>query len=224
MGLCVWDDPNDKTFRQDLGNGEADAIDGDRSLANDVARKLRGQLYLDAQIGALLLEPDDSSGAIYMSLDEVTSERGSSRDGLLEIHRIACRQLFQVSSNKRLMEQIERELVLITGGHGKAAAIHRDACSQTDSCAHLRRIKPQLAGVAVRSERNDGADFFDQAGKHSQKNRAAAGRSKGRSFATAEKEINLVDCAGSKSKLSGEDRQPIAGHPKRRHLFSVQFD
>jgi hypothetical protein len=87
-------------------------------------------------------------------------------ESALEVHAALRLKIFQIRPIKRFLENIERQSVAIAGCRGEATAVDRDAVPDVDSTGKLRGGDFQSFGRTIRAERNNGANFFDEAGEH----------------------------------------------------------
>src|SRR5690606_34059445 len=69
----------------DVGHGERDAVDGDRSLARDEAREVSGQLDDDVVPARPWRTGADRAHAVDVALDDVAAEAGVDAQGPLEV-------------------------------------------------------------------------------------------------------------------------------------------
>src|SRR5258707_11665366 len=90
VGVGNYGDFDDVVFP--ACDGEADAVDGDGSFRDDVAREFFGNLYAIPPVVALGREMRDVADGVYVAKHEVSAKFFSGREWLLEIHACAVLQ------------------------------------------------------------------------------------------------------------------------------------
>ncbi len=81
----VRDDPDAEPVAADAGDGQADAIDGDRAFLDDVAHDGRRRFDVEDVILAVLFEPPHLAPGIDVAEDEVAVEPGIGPERALEV-------------------------------------------------------------------------------------------------------------------------------------------
>src|SRR5215475_9177874 len=71
---CVRDDSDGKTAAAHSGNGQADAVNSDRALLDDVAGRGSNSFNLQLPTVTRAIETPDLAHAIHVSLDDMTAE------------------------------------------------------------------------------------------------------------------------------------------------------
>ena len=84
-----------------VDDGEADAVDGDRALLDDVAQQL-GR-HADLQVGRRV---DDLADGVDVALHEVAAEAVLEADRPLEVDRVARRQVAEVGAGEGLVGDV----------------------------------------------------------------------------------------------------------------------
>ena len=90
-GVGVGDDGDLYFVADDGGDGEADALDGDGALWNDVTGEGLGQKDSETPVGVRCIwgdgvEGEEGCGSVDMALDDVASERRAGRRGEFEVN------------------------------------------------------------------------------------------------------------------------------------------
>src|SRR4051794_10783496 len=81
----VWDECDGEAVVEDVDDGEAHAVDGDRALLDDVAEQV-DVVDLHAQVGG---GDDDLAGAVDVTLHEVATQAVGEPHRPFEVHRVA---------------------------------------------------------------------------------------------------------------------------------------
>lgn len=74
------------------GNSKADAVNGDRTFADDVGSHLGGDLHAQIQRFAVARKMGDSARDVHVPEDEVPTEFSSRGEGLFEIYASSSSQ------------------------------------------------------------------------------------------------------------------------------------
>ncbi len=86
MFVGVGDDGDlDGELSEQRGDGEADAVDGDRAFGYDVAPEIFGNMHAVAPAFALGLQARDAAGCVDVTEDEMAAEFFAGSQGLFEI-------------------------------------------------------------------------------------------------------------------------------------------
>src|SRR6185312_6077387 len=102
----VGNDPYAEAVGIERCNGERHAVDGDRALQHEILGGTRRQLEDEAEIRAEFAYVEDSGGIVDMALYEVAAEAGIRRQGALEIHPGAWRELAEIRAGEGLVEEV----------------------------------------------------------------------------------------------------------------------
>ena len=163
----VGDDPGGEVIRANFGDGEADAIDGDGALEDEVAGGLGREGDLEEEIGAAGFQLEDGGGAIDVALDEVAAHAGIGAHGAFEVDPVAGLEGAEVGSGEGFSEQIEGENGRGDVGGGQAAAVDGEAVAEVE--ARGEAGSAQLQSNTALGGGGDGKDFggfFNKTGEH----------------------------------------------------------
>ena len=89
MGEGNDGDVGDAVVRLPAGDGEADAVDGDRAFFGDVAAQILRDADGEPPVFAFGREARDAADAVNVTLDEMAAEARSGGERALEIHGMA---------------------------------------------------------------------------------------------------------------------------------------
>src|SRR5207247_7900561 len=106
-------------IRPESRNGQADAVDGNRTLGDEERRELRGKADgqpVKVQIDAQLLDVPDG---IHVSLDEVTAEPAVGAQRPLQVHVAAARQAPERGDANGLRSDVRVKLLTSRKAHGR---------------------------------------------------------------------------------------------------------
>src|SRR5262249_42313409 len=99
--------PCNEAFRKNIGNGQADSIDRDRSLRSDIRRERFRQFDFQPEIWASLLERHNVRDAIHMALNEMSTEAPVGAQCPLQIYPAFRPQGLEVGASDCFLQQIE---------------------------------------------------------------------------------------------------------------------
>src|SRR5215211_4973116 len=153
---------------------EADAVDGDRAVLDDVAAQVRRDLDEHPAGDAVLGDGAHHAGGVDMSLDQMAAQGVARSQGGLEVHARARDQLAERGERKRLVHHVGGELAV-------DKARHREAGPRDGDRVALMKVARQGgadrdAGATIRAlERRDLADLSDDPGeqRHHSRRRAS---------------------------------------------------
>src|ERR1700737_579818 len=128
----MGNDPGGETFERDFRDGQADSVDGDRTLVSDVVGEIGQQFDFKPVIGTGFLERKNGGCAIDVTLDEMTVEAGLGQKRSFQIDGAVAAQTLQVCPIECFVEKIKGDLVDPPRGDGEAATIHSDAIATAD--------------------------------------------------------------------------------------------
>ena len=156
----------------DGADGEADAVDRDRALLDDVAREVgrqRDAHQLPVLAGGAL---QDGAGAVDVALHDVSAEAAVGDHRALQVDPVAGAQVGEAGAGERLGHHVGGELAALQArraglvGDGQADAVDRDGrpvlgVRGDDGTAH--RV---TRGVGQGLDGDDLAEFLDDSGEH----------------------------------------------------------
>lgn len=131
-----------------IGDGQANAIDGDGAFTDDVRREFGGNLDAEIPGVALRCEVHDAADFVHVAKDEVAAEF------------FACgKRLFEVDSGARLKErkrrfgesfprQVGRKVFVVAMDYGEAATVDGDARGHCELGGESRRVDGDFAAGA----------------------------------------------------------------------------
>src|ERR1035437_214109 len=112
-------------------DGEADAVDGDRAFADDIAGEIFRDFDGQPPAVAFALQFGDPADRVNVAENEVTAEFFSGGERLLEVDERAGFQGVRCCAEGSLSDRFSGEIGGKTfcgeGNHGEAAAVYRDA-------------------------------------------------------------------------------------------------
>ena len=149
-----------------LDDGEADAVDGDRALVDEVAREVGGQGDLDDVPVLAGRSGDDLADTVDVALDDVAAEPLVDGDGAFEVDPVAGGHAAERGLVERLLHQVGGPAAVAELGDGQAAAVDGDRVAQARALEHGGRGDGEPDGVALVGDLGDGAELLDDAGEH----------------------------------------------------------
>src|SRR5687767_10618412 len=84
--VSVRNDPNAESLFGNFGDGQADAVDGDRSFENEVAHQFARRFNFEKPIGAAFFEDSNFTNAIDVAGDEVAVQAFANSERAFEIN------------------------------------------------------------------------------------------------------------------------------------------
>ena len=160
------DEADSEVVEAGLDDREADAVDRDRALLDDVAGEVRGQGDLDdlPVLGGLALQ--HRAGAVDMALDDVAAEARADGRGAFEVDRGADGEGAEAGTVQGLRHDVGGELVALVLDDGEADAVHGDGVAVLRAVGHDGAAEPEARGVAEILDGGDLAQLFDDSGEH----------------------------------------------------------
>src|SRR5436190_5776248 len=147
------------------GDGQADAVQGDRAARRHVARQLRRELDPNAARVAVLPNPADGRDRVDVSLHEMSPERIACSQRGLEVHPIAVPQVPQRRERERLVYGVRLERPFDALGDREADAGDRDRVARPKLLGELgsdAKPRPRLAAIRALNR----PDLANQPGEH----------------------------------------------------------
>ena len=128
-----------EAVRRERCDREADALDGDRSLFDDVAQELLRRL--DRQPGALPFgfQAEHAPHTVDVALDEVPAKGLAGPQGRLDVHRATVGQTRERAAAERLRNCVEGQDVSFDLDGGQAHAVHGDGVAGSGRAGRHRR-------------------------------------------------------------------------------------
>ena len=123
----MWDDPETEAIFAERGDGQADAIDGDRPLLDQVTGSGFRQRDDQIEIRSLGFRGEDLGRGVDVPLHEVTAEASVGTQGSFEIHPGSRSEAAEIGPGEGLPKQVEGCRVPIGRGDGEAAAVDGQA-------------------------------------------------------------------------------------------------
>ena len=155
-----------KLVGPDLDDGEADAVDGDRALVDEVLRELGRQGDLDDLPVLGGLASYDVADAVDVALHDVTAEALLGGDGSLEVDPVAGVDLVERRLVERLLHHVGGPGTALDRDDGQAAAVDRDRVAEAGAVEHGVGGDGETDRVGEVVDRGDGAELLDDAGEH----------------------------------------------------------
>ena len=152
------DDRDREAVVERVDDGEADPVDGDRALLDDVAQQVAVAAH--AQVGRRV---DDLADAVDVTLHEVAAEAVGQPHRPFEVDRVAGGEVAEAGAAPRLVGQSASH----QSGRPSATTVRQqpltaiDAPSSTSSSTR-RAADPQAIAVAL----GDAAQLLDDPGEH----------------------------------------------------------
>ena len=112
------------------GNRKADAVNGDRTFADDVGREGSWDLHAEIQRFAVPSKMGDPARDVYVAEDEVPAEFLSRGKRLFEIYASSSSQKREGSLSDGFGRQVGGEVFVVEVDDGEAAAVNCDAGGQ----------------------------------------------------------------------------------------------
>src|ERR1700730_8054197 len=166
-GQRVRDDRDAEAVVVRRGNGEADAVHGDRALVHDVAHNFgrRVETHERRAVG-LLLAGAHGAGAVDVTLHEVAAEPVGQPQRPLEVDGVAGGEL----AERRAAQCLDD----VVGGPPPVADVHRREAAPVDGdrraerrvLEHGRRVDLDARPVGVRDDRAYPAQLLDDPREH----------------------------------------------------------
>ena len=166
LGPGVGDDGHGEVGVGQARHREADAVDGDGSLHDDVAQG--GRIGSDGVPHGVVVALDAANRAhrVDVPRHQVSAESPVGRHGPLQVHGAAGMQGAEVAASQRLVHDIGAELGRSQRSDGEADAVHGDGVAQPSSLEHGARVNGQNGRMGAPAQRPYGADFLYNAGEH----------------------------------------------------------
>ncbi len=166
VAFGVGDDPARETVGEKFGDGETDAIDGDRSFAGDVMAEVARQLDLKPVILTDRFESKNARGAIDVALDKMAAQSPVRREGSLEVDRTSTAQMAQICAVERFLQQIEGQMLAAMSGYGKAATVDSNAIAAANVWRDARGVDLELRASLRGAYPKNKTDILNESGKH----------------------------------------------------------
>jgi len=166
----VRDDPQAKSVPQDLGDGQADPVDGDGTLFDDVFEKRSRGVDFEAPVLMDLAPLGDRAHPVDMSRDNVAIEASVDSKRTLQVDEGPFFEVLEACPGPGFLEQIHRDDAAggpaAELGHGEAASVDGQAIPEfkIDS----RRSRPEFhadsRGRLIQGKNDSG--LFDDSCEH----------------------------------------------------------
>jgi hypothetical protein len=168
--ISVRDDPDAETVFLHGSDGEADAIERDRTFVDHVAHDFGRCGDIEDVIALDAFPPGDLADAIDVAGDKMAAEFAARTEGAFEIYASTNFSELEIGEAPRFLEEIELDEAIFAAGSefhdGEATAVDGNAGAEfeaatDDACAHGQsdRFRGRLDGF-------DCACFFNDTGEH----------------------------------------------------------
>ncbi len=166
----VGDDPDPESAGDQVGDREADAVQGDGAFEDDIAHNFGRGGDIQEPILAGPLPAEDRAQAVDVAGHEMAAELGGGAQGALEIDEGADPGELEVGADPGFLEQIEAQEAVASARGGaddrEAAAVDGEAMADAGGAAADSAANGQLDGPVGGLDALDGAGFFDNACEH----------------------------------------------------------
>src|SRR3954447_9696163 len=159
----------------DPGDGQADAVDGDRALLNHVAQQLGRRLDGHHAGEAVLRDARDDADAVDVTLHDVAAQARVRAQGEIQVDLRAGLDVGQGRAPQRLVHHVEAEALPADAGGRQAHAVDGDAVALADLRAQPR-LDGQHGAGARHVDGHHGPEVLDEAGEHHHSRRRALTR------------------------------------------------
>ncbi len=166
----VRDDPDPESARDEVGDGEADAVQGDRSFEDDIAHDVGRGGDIQEPILAGPFPAEDCAQSVDVAGHEVAAQLGRGAEGALEVDEGSDPAELEVGADPGFLEEIEAEEAVAPArgdaDDGEAAAVDGEAMADAGGAAADSAANGQLDGPVGGLDALDGAGFFDNTCEH----------------------------------------------------------
>ena len=149
-----------------VGDGQADAIDGDGALWNDVTRERLRNFHSVPPIVTFRFEARYTAHSVDVSQDKVSAKFFTGGEGLFEIDAHAGFQFPERSFADGLAGEICAEVFVILRDDSEAATVYRDAVGDGEMRSNTGGMDGEASAIGVELQGFDGTQMLDDAGKH----------------------------------------------------------
>ncbi len=166
MGEGVGDDGDGAARAPAVPGGQADAVDGERALLDDLHAAVVGQHDGEALAVAFAAALDQAADAVDVAAYQVTAQALAEGQGALEIDGVADRPAGDGGLAPRLGTDVEAGDCAVQSGHGQAHAVHGDAIAKLRALGKRPKVQGQDGVLGRVAGLREAADVFDDAGEH----------------------------------------------------------
>ncbi len=203
-------------------DGEADAVDGDGALLDDVAGEVGGERDLDDLPVLGRLAFDDRARAVDVALHDVAAEAAAQGHGAFEVDAGADGEGAEAGAVEGLGHDVGGELVALVLDDRETDAVDGDRVAVPGAFGDDGAAEPEAGGVAEVLDGGDLAQFFDDSGEHFPGPPCLFGHGlRGLSMTTAVTGRNTGSDAG-RSSTHGRAVRRRARMPARRALPPIR--
>ena len=171
-GQRVGDDPNAESVRKDFGHSQADAIDGNGPLKDEVFEGCGVRDDLHQPICTAFLQNPDPGGSINMTRDKMAVEAAIGRQGAFKVNWLADHCLGEGCALPGFVQQIKFDSPALFGGCDcdccKATAVDCDTIPQTAPLPHCWSQELETNGLFALGDGFNQTCFFNDSGEHMQ--------------------------------------------------------
>ena len=165
-GQGLGDEADGEAVVLRLDDGEADTVDGDRALVDEVAGEVGGQGDLDEVPVLAGRAGDDLADAVDVALHDVAAEALVDGDRALEVDPVTRCHSCERGLVERLLHEVGGPATVAELGDGEAAAVDRDRVAQPGALEHRAGLDGEPDGIALVGDLGDGAELLDDSGEH----------------------------------------------------------
>src|SRR3954451_16931574 len=150
---------------RDVGDRQADPVEGDRAARHDVAAQAGREVDAKPARGAVRADRHDRADPIDVTLDEVAAEWIAGAQRRLEVHPVAGAKVDEAGQRQRLVDRVGLEGAGAALGDRQARPRDRDRVAGVELGGEGGvDAQPSAAFVAV--ERRNRPDLAHQPGEH----------------------------------------------------------
>src|SRR5438132_641989 len=204
---------------RDQGHGEArtatgedrqaDAVDGDRALLDQVGGEGAGGAEAVEEPVAVARDPLQAPDAVDVALDDVAAHAVAHAERALEVDARPGGQAAKRGAAERLGRRLDREAPVAPRRDGEAGAVHGDALAEPEAREGPRRRYGEARPAVARPAPLDAAGRLDDAGEQLSR-RPLAGRALvGRLAASLDRHQARAAGRAALGPLLAEPLQPL---------------
>ncbi|OMI41550.1 phosphoenolpyruvate synthase/pyruvate phosphate dikinase [Streptomyces sparsogenes DSM 40356] len=161
------DEADGEVVRARVDHGQADAVDRDGALLDDVAAEVGGERDRDdlPVLGGLAL--DDGAGAVDVALHQMTAQAPAERHGALQVDAGADGEGAEAGAVQGLGHDVGGEPAVLEVDDGEADAVDGDRVAVLGAFGDDGAADQEAGRVAEVLDGDDLTQFFDDSGEHS---------------------------------------------------------
>src|ERR1017187_7587466 len=166
-------DPDAEPVMTNARDGQADAIDCNRPLFDDVAHDRRWRIDIEHVVLAVALKAPNFPAGINMAKHEVPVEPRIGAEGTFEIDERAALHEFKIRPPKGFVEYVELQRATLRGDHGQTGPIDRDTVARAERRPDLKGANGQFRRTLARADLLNLSRFFTNSREHASADRDA---------------------------------------------------